>query len=452
MPLTIEWTDGPMRGVSTDSLNERIREMMKGTGQVLRDDGNCELALQEAAQSVEAVYELPLVAHATMEPQGCIAHVRGDGCDIIVPTQDCFDSVRLVAERTGFSVEQINVRVTRSGGGFGRRLDEDYVAEAVDISKAIGAPVHVLWTREDDFRNDFYRPLARHHLKVGLDNEGNVTGWKHKLATTARYFRRRGVEPENYYIPEMWLDDFPAQIVPNMRVEYFFVETAIPTGPWRAPGHTANVFAVQSMLDEIAYELGEDPLALRLRMLGVPREIPYGQHGGPIFDTGRLSNVLEIAASNADWGESLPAGYGRGIAGHFTFGSYAAHVIDVHVTPGGELEILKVTGAVDCGIPVNPLGIRAQVEGSINDGLSAALGQKITLQDGRVVEGNFDTYKMMRIGMAPPEIDVHVVRSVKDPTGMGEIGMPPVAPALTNAIFRATGKRIRSLPVETQYL
>lgn len=447
--LVVEWSDGPMKGESSSSLAERANGLMDGEGQILRNDGDAESAMARAAKVFEARYDLPLVSHATLEPQGCTAWVEADRARIIAPTQDSSDTVMLTAERTGLDIAQIDARFTRSGGGFGRRLDEDYVAEAVDISKAIGAPVRVHWTREDDMRNDFYRPLAHHRLKAGIDASGRLVAWSHKIATTGRYFRR-GVAREEIYVPEYWLDDFPAHIAPNLKVAYYFVETAIPTGPWRAPGHTANAFAVQSFLDEIAHGLGRDPLELRLSLLGEPRELSYEQHGGPVFDTGRLANVLQTAASRAGWGESLPEGQGRGIAGHFTFGTYVAHVIDVAVAPDGKLRVLKVTSAVDCGLAVNPDGVRAQTEGCINDGLSCALHQKITLADGAIEQSNFHDYRMMRIDEAPPDIEVVIVDSPHPPRGMGEPPIPPVAPALANAIFQAAGKRIRALPIGDQ--
>ncbi len=298
-------------------------------------------------------------------------------------------------------------------------------------------------------RNDFYRPSAHHRFRAGFDAAGGLTAWTHRLATPGRYFRR-GRDREEIYIPEMWLDDFPAGFAPNMKVEYFFLETAIPTGAWRAPGHTANAFAVQSFVDEIAHARGEDPVEFRLRLLGEDRELPYEQHGGPVFDTGRLKNVIRIAAKNSGWGKKLPKGQGRGIAAHFTFGGYAAHVVDVEVDSKGDLKIRKVTSAVDCGRAINPNGVRAQAEGAINDGFSTALGQEITIDDGAVVQGNFDRYAMMRMAGAPPTIDVHVIRSETSPSGMGEIAIPPAAPALCNAIFAATGKRIRKLPIGDQ--
>lgn len=444
--LIVEWSDGPMKGETSATLAERASDLMGGDGQVLRDDGDAESALAGAERIFDAAYDVPLVAHATLEPQSCTAWVEADRVRLIVPTQDCSDTVMLAAERTGLDLAQIEARFTRSGGGFGRRLDEDYVAEAVDISKAVGAPVRVHWTREDDMRNDFYRPLAHHRLRAGFDADGELVAWTHDIATTGRYFRR-GVAREEIFLPEYWLDDFPAHIAPNLKVAYYFLETAIPTGPWRAPGHTANAFAVQSFLDEIAHGLERDPLDLRLSLLGEPRELAYEQHGGPVFDTGRLANVLQMAASTAGWGTSVPEGHGRGIAGHFTFGSYVAHVVDVAVTPGGDLRVLKVTSAIDCGLAVNPDGIRAQTEGCINDGLSCALHQRISLADGAIEQSNFHDYRMMRIDEAPPDIEVVIVDSPHPPSGMGEPPIPPVAPALGNAIFQATGKRIRALPI-----
>lgn len=448
--LKVEWDRGPHEQETTDRFRQSCQDLLSGSGQVVRSDGNFALAYRKAARTFEARYWEPYVAHAQLEPQNCIAHVFGNHCNVLGPVQMPRGAAQTVTRITGIPELNVNVQMPRLGGGFGRRLRNYHVAEAVIISRAIRAPVKVTWTREDDIRHDMYRPSGLHHLQAGFDEGGRMVAWAHRLASATKLYRREGVNTEDYWKSELYTDDFPANLVPNLKLEYFPASSGVPRDSWRAPGHNVNAFVVQSFIDEIAHGLGEDALALRLRLLGPARSLPYKEYGGPRFDTGRLAEVLRVAARHGDWGRKLSPGRGRGIAAHFTFGSYAANVIDVEVSPQGELKILKVVNAVDCGLCVNPNGVAMQMEGGINDGLSTALGQAVTIAGGRVAQGNFDTYKMMRIGQAPPEVEVHLVNSGFDPSGIGEIGLPPVAPALASAIFNATGRRIRDLPIGEQ--
>jgi CO/xanthine dehydrogenase Mo-binding subunit len=451
--LQIEW-DPMSHGESSESLHALFIANAKTPGKIVRNDGDANNVIASSApgKKLQATYEFPFAAHATMEPMNCTVHIRPDGAEAWVPTQAPQWAQDVIAKVSGFAKDKIVVHTTLMGGGFGRRYMGDFVMEAAQISKVTGKPVMVLWTREDDMQHDFYRPASYHQFSGALDAKGNIAAWKHFQTSTsidAMWSEKGAANPEN---SEFATAAFIPYQVPNYRVEYTLAQSSVPRAWWRSVEHSTSGFVVESFVDELAVAAGADPLEFRLRMIGEDRKIPNftdPMEGKPL-NTARLKGVLKLAAEKASWGSPLPEGVARGIAGYYSFETYTAAVAEVSVKAGA-LKIHRLVYAVDCGRPVNPDGIRAQVEGAAIYGLSAALHDAITIKNGRVVQSNFNDYQMPRIADAP-KTEIHIVESTEAPTGIGEPGLPVVAASVCNAIYAATKKRIRRLPIQREEL
>jgi isoquinoline 1-oxidoreductase beta subunit len=443
--LGVTWDESTSASETTTRLFERCREALRGPGEtVLRTDGdvNAVMAAAAAMRTLEAQYEVPFLAHVPMEPVNCTAWVHDGRCEVYGPMQNPEGARDLAAQVTGIPAAQVSVRMARSGGGFGRRLMSDYAGEAAFLSKESGTPVQVVRSREDDITHDYYRPAGIHHFRAALGADGRISAWSHHLANTSRYAYALRENPSQ---SELYRDDIPAACVPNFRLAHTNIQSAIPAGAWRATLHSSNAFAVQGFLDEMAHLAGRDPLEFRLELLGEDRDLRYRDHGGPVLSTARLKGVLRLAAERAGWGSPAPSGIGRGIAAHFTFSGYVGVVAEVAVVDN-EIRVRKLVAAVDSGLIVNPNGAEQQVVGGLLDGVQAALRGEINVENGRTREKNFGDYRLLRINEVPT-IEVHFVESPHPPTGLGEPGVSPVAPAIANAVFKATGQRLRRLPL-----
>lgn len=448
--LRIKWSGGAATEDSQQRRSECQRLAALAPERVVRNDGDVDRAFAAAARTLEAVYELPLVAHASMEPMNCLADVRAKHCEVWAPTQNPEAARTLAAQLAGLPLRSVTLHVTRSGGGFGRRFYSDFVAEAVVLSRRVGGgPVQVVWTREDDIKHDFYRPASCHFMRAGVGVDGRLLAWSQHLVNAQRGEFLKWDLPKGATVfaagDELGPHDFPAGYVPNLRLAATALHSCpVPLGQWRSVEDSTNVFVYQSFIDEVAHLAGQDPLDYRLALIGAARTMPYDDGG--TYDAGRLRNVLEVAAREADWGTPLPGRVGRGIAASFANDAFVAVVAEVEVARNGEIRVRRAVAAADLGTVVNPLGAQAQVEGSIVFGLSAALKQEITIAGGRVVQSNFNDFPVLRMPEMP-RIEVHLIPSSDVPLGAGEPAVPPTAPAIANAIFAATGFRVRRLPI-----
>ena len=433
--LEIEWDDGANANLSTEALRTEYRALADTEGTVAEDEGDARTALVEASKTLEAVYEVPYLAHAPMEPLNAVAHVREDGCDIWARTQGQSIDQTVASHITGLKPEQIKVHTTLLGGGFGRRVNvtSDFVADAVEVANGEGVPVKTIWTREDDIQCGYFRPMFVHKLEAGVDAEGMPSAWHQRLVGQsimegtpfADFTIKDGVDAASVegatHMP---------YAIPNRRIEVHNANKSLTVLWWRSVGHTHTGFVNESFLDEVAHAGGKDPYELRRELL---KDQPRHRH------------VLELAAEKAGWGTPLPEGRARGIAMRKSFETFVAEVAEVSVE-GGKVRVHKVVAAIDCGIAINPWNVVAQVESAIVFGLTAALHGELTLDKGRVQQSNFHDYPMLRMDEMP-EIEVHVVESDEPPTSVGEPGVPPIAPAVANALFTLTGKRVRRLPI-----
>ncbi len=434
--LEIMWDEGLLAGLSTAGMRKDYAALVGTPGAVSRKEGDPDKAFATAAKELSAEYEVPYLAHATMEPLNCLVDLRADRCDVWTGTQFQTVDRNAAAQAAGLKPEQVELHTTFLGGGFGRRANphSDFVIQAVQVAKAVKKPVKVIWTREDDMKGGFYRPMWYDRISAALDGKGALLAWRHTIAgqsiITGTPFEQAMVKNGVDEASVEGAKDIPYAI-PNLLVDLHSPRIGVPVLWWRSVGHSHTAFVVEGFMDEVAHSAGKDPYEFRRALLGKrPR------HRG----------VLELVANRAGWGGSLPADRGRGIALHESFGSFVAQVAEVSVSPSGEVQVHRVVCAIDCGRVVNPATVEAQMESAIIFGLSAALHGAITFRDGRVEQNNFNDYPLVRMDEAPV-IEVYIAPSTEAPGGVGEPGTPPIAPAVANAIFAATGKRIRRLPI-----
>jgi isoquinoline 1-oxidoreductase beta subunit len=435
--LDIKWSDGSRPDLNDETIDALFKTHLKEPGAVAKNSGDVRKALAEAAQTLEQSYKLPYISHAQVEPINCTAHVEKGRCRIWVPTQGQTATQMTASKLTGLPLEKVEVMTLPAGGGFGLRAEQDPVVDSVLLSKALNRPVKVIWSREDDFANDYFRPANHCKIKAGLDKDGRLIAWSHKVAAPSvmsrvmPQFVKNGIDGDAV----SGIMDMP-YFLPNLFVNYVMVNLPISVGFWRSVGYSANVFAVESFMDELAHAAGKDPVEFRL---------DHMEKGS------RPYNILSLVAEKGGWDRPVPNGRARGVAVNSCFESFAAHMAEVSVGKRGRITVHKVVCALDCGTAVYPDAIRAQAESGVIMGLSTAFYEKVRFSDGGVKTANYDNYPVLTMSEVP-EIEVHIAKNNLKAGGIGEPVYPSVAPAVANAIFKATGVRLRELPFRKELL
>ena len=449
--LKLEWKPGPSGSESSHAIEQQALAALAGQNPPttrVRDDGDFDAAGKKAARRLEATYFQPWLAHVTAEPMNCLVRLEKDRASLVVPTQAPQKAWAVVQRLTGLDPAQIEIRVPRVGGGFGRRLDHDFVAEAVMLAQAVNKPIRLLWTRDQEFTHDFYRSGCVHQLSAIVDRKRQLIGWNQRMAS-ASALNLRDVPEDQLWSSELRADQLPAGLVPNLRSDWYAQPSAIPRGPFSGMPHLSNAFAVESFIDEIAHQLREDPLKTRLRILGEPRQLSLGN--GAVLDIGRLRNVLQLVADRIEWKNWLHSVNGLGIACWHVDGTYVAHAIEAAVQ-GDKLLIKRVVCAVDVGRVINPLGLDGQVAGATLDALSSALNPAITFKNGQIQQHSYKDYPLAGMAQLPNNVEVITVPGDRPPGGASFLAMPTAAPALANAVFRASAVRVRRLPLMKELL
>ena len=459
--LVVQWEEGPYASESNASLIEQFQTLLAAPPATLHNSGRVDEALASAAIVVDNTFSYPFVSHATLEPHNCSAEFKNGEVWVRGPIQMPTSAISVVARATGLPIDKVHVDFTRIGGGFGRRLMSDYAAEAAVIAKAINGAVMMIDTREGDLQHDYYRPASRQRLRAGLDADGQIVAWDHVIASCSRNVYRK--DPRGEHSTESYgsyvgrvqrLDQLDADLqptrIPNARLRYGAPLTGVATGAWRAPAHVVNAFTIETTIDELAARAKRSPVDLRLDILGESNDVPKSADDASPYDPMRMREVLLQVVERGGFGRPAPAGRARGLAMHHTFGGYCAHVVELSVAPGNNgqtrVTIHKVVSVGDVGQTVNLATLEAQMQGGVIDGIGAAFYGEVPIERGRATSRNFGDYRMIRLREAPPVIESHFIPSTRRPTGFGEPPLPPIAPAVANAIAAATGERIRMMP------